>query len=309
MAWRWSSRSFQRPHPVAPRRRRARGKADQEGVDRRGRAVEKHVDIGVPRRPGVGEERPGFPLPAGGQLVAQPVESLAERCPPGLRPARAAAGVAAAVLAPAAHPVGAAPGGVLDDLHLMVRRMGLQVLPVVGQPGEAVLLDVVEGVGEGHLAVAVMVAVGLAVGRDVHQPVVLRGRGHRGHQPVGEALAAHQQPLERHRPRDRAVVDEDREPPSRGEPHLVGHRGIDPAAPDVPPLLFPFAAHPPHPPGLMGLENSEADARLRSADRASRDRPPSPAATSLPPCGRSGARNRRAPRGSGSACPAGWRAA
>ena len=117
-----------------------------------------------------------------------------------------------------------------------------QVLAVVGQPGEAVRLDVVEGVGERHLAVAVVVAVGLAVGRDVHQLVVLRVRGHGGQQAVGEALAARQQPLEGDRPRDRAVVEEDGDPPAAGELHLVGDRGVDPAAAHVLPRLLPLGA-------------------------------------------------------------------
>ena len=43
----------------------------------------------------------------------------------------------------------------------------LEELAVDGDPGEVALLDIVEAVGEGHFAEAVVVAVGLAVGGDV----------------------------------------------------------------------------------------------------------------------------------------------
>jgi hypothetical protein len=63
--------------------------------------------------------------------------------------------------------VGAAPGGVFDDLGLPLGREFLEELAVVGELGVAVVLDPVHGVGERHLAVLVVVAVALAVGGDV----------------------------------------------------------------------------------------------------------------------------------------------
>ena len=51
----------------------------------------------------------------------------------------------------------------------MGRRVLLQELAVVGQPGQLLGCERVERVGERHVAVPVVVAVGLAVGRDVHE--------------------------------------------------------------------------------------------------------------------------------------------
>ena len=63
-------------------------------------------------------------------------------------------------------------------------------------------------VGQRHFAVAVVVAVGFAVGGDVDQlrlAVVVREGGQ---QAVGELLAVVQQAVRRRRLRDRAVVEE-----------------------------------------------------------------------------------------------------
>ena len=94
----------------------------QEALDALVGAVEDHVDVVVARRPGVAQQPRAFALEDASppRRAASPAPR-AERRAPLLVPARAAAGVAAAVAAPALDAVGAAPGGVLDDLHF-VRR-------------------------------------------------------------------------------------------------------------------------------------------------------------------------------------------
>ena len=101
-----------------------------------------------------------------GGAVAEVVEGFAQGAAPLLAPAGLAA-VAAAVGAPAFDAVGAAPGGVFDDLGLPLGREFCEELAVVGELGVVLVFDPVHGVGESHLAVAVVVAVALAVGGDV----------------------------------------------------------------------------------------------------------------------------------------------
>ncbi len=145
---------------------RAGGVLVEEVEDGGGGAVEDDVDVGVAGGPEVFEERLGelFGERSGG--VAEVVEGLAEWGAPLLVPAGLAA-VAAAVGAPAFDAVGAAPGGVFDDLGLPRGRKFLEELAVVGEAGLVAVFDGVHGVGEGHLAVLVMVAVAFAVGGDV----------------------------------------------------------------------------------------------------------------------------------------------
>ena len=111
--------------------------------------------------------------------------------------------------------MGAAPGGVLRDLDLHLRRVALQELAVVGESDRVVFFHLAKGIGEGHVAVAVVVAVGLAVGRDVDQ---LRPRGPPGlgilggegaEEPADQGLAAREEPIESDGARDGAVVEEE----------------------------------------------------------------------------------------------------
>src|SRR5207249_9915310 len=95
----------------------------------------------VARVPGLAEEFPAGRLEARRELVAKPVEGLPERRAPPLAPSRMLAGRASAVLAPAADPVSAAPGRVLGDPALVLRRMRGEVFAVVGQAGEALRFD------------------------------------------------------------------------------------------------------------------------------------------------------------------------
>src|SRR6185295_3279068 len=190
--------------------------------------------------------------------VAQPVEGVAQRLAPALVPALLAARVAAAVGGPAADAVRAAPGGVLLDLDLVVRRETLQELRVIGELGGIAGGQPEQRVGERHVTVAMMVAVGLAVGRDVDQArAVVAGKS--AEQPLDELLAVVEELLVGHRLGDRAVVEEQRDLAAGGEVHEVGPRRIDAVFPlEAPPL----AARRPHARTLSLRQDGEAQAVL-----------------------------------------------
>ena len=129
--------------------------------------------------------------------VAQEVERLAQRPAPLLVPAGLAA-VAAAVGAPALDAVGTGPRCVFDHLGLPCGREFFEELAVVGELGVAVVLDPVHRVGEGHLAVLVVVAIAFAVGGDVGELRVVAGGvfAEAVEQPAAEGFAGVEQALE-----------------------------------------------------------------------------------------------------------------
>ena len=131
-------------------------------------AVEHNMDVAVARRPHILEDLAALLLGERDQCVAQLVQSLAQRRAPGLVPARPAA-VAAAIGAPPLNAMHAAPGGVFDDLSLVLGRELLQEIAVVGQLDGGVFFQQAQCVGQRHLPVFVVVAVRLAVRGHVHQ--------------------------------------------------------------------------------------------------------------------------------------------
>ena len=123
-----------------------------------------------------------------------------------LAPGAASAGVAAAIALPALHAMHAAPGALLDDFHFMRWRVLGKVFTVVGDICQLVALNVVERIGEGHVAVGMMMTIGLPVGGDVDQ---LRPRAvviEAAEQAVGKVRSVDEQIFERDRVRDGAVV-------------------------------------------------------------------------------------------------------
>ena len=86
--------------------------------------------------------------------------------------------------------------------------MLLQKFAVVGDLRQAAGFDVIQRIGQRHVAERMVMAVGFAVGGDVGQlrPVALIRQCVQ--QTLREALAVVQQALKGHRPRDRPVVEE-----------------------------------------------------------------------------------------------------
>ena len=168
--------------------------------------------------------------------------------------------VAAAVAPPSLDAVAAAPGRVLEDLHLVDGRVLLQVFPVDRQPDLPALLQPEERVGQGHVPEPVVMPVGLAVGGDMDKLGASRRAGEALHQPVGQGFAALEEPPEGHVVGDRTVVEKERDLPARGKPAQIGPLGVEPAAGDVGPLA---ARGRPDPPGLVGGEDREQDSIAR----------------------------------------------
>ena len=95
-----------------------------------------------------------------------------------------------------------------------------------------------QGVGEGHVAVGEMVAVGFAVGRDVHQ--LVRGRVLRGKAPINRR--ARFSPLLSSRSNATAlagarVIKENGDGAAGRQFHQIGHGGVHQAAIDILPDL------------------------------------------------------------------------
>ena len=176
------------------------------------RAVKDDLDVGVAGGPEIFQQACGELFRQGRGGVAEVVEGFAQRGAPLLVPAGFAA-VAAAVGAPAFDAVGAAPGGVFGDFGLPLGRKFFEELAVVGQAWPAAFFDPVHGVGEGHLAVLVVVAVAFAVGGDVGElgDLGIAGRGgmEAGEETAAEVFAAVEQAFEGDGAGAGAIVEED----------------------------------------------------------------------------------------------------
>jgi hypothetical protein len=127
--------------------------------------------------------------------------------------------------------VGAAPGGVLGDLGLPLWGKHFEEFGVVGELGGTAVLDPVHGVGEGHFAVFMVVAVAFAVGGDVGElgGLGIAGGGgmEAGEKTLAEVFAAVEQAFEGNGAGVGAIVEEDGDAAAFVEAHQVGMSGVD----------------------------------------------------------------------------------
>src|SRR5262249_15476935 len=172
------------------------------------RPIENHADIFVTSFPYIAEECCGALLIERHRLFAQPIECIPQWSTPFLIPSITATGIAATVLTPAPHAMRAAPGTVLDNLCLVLRRMLLEVLSVIRETGYAFLLDVLQCISERHVSVSMVMSVALAVGGDVHELRPVAGVGKASCQTIRELLAAVEELLEGDSLRKGSVVEE-----------------------------------------------------------------------------------------------------
>src|SRR5262249_5658203 len=121
--------------------------------------VEEHGDPVIAGRPEILQERRGLLFAARGQLIPQPVQSLAQRRPPGLAPLGVEARLAVAVALPAIQTVRTAPGASLHDFDLVDWRAHLEKLAIVGQLRDARMLDGVEDLRQNDLSAPIVMAV------------------------------------------------------------------------------------------------------------------------------------------------------
>src|SRR4249920_1337279 len=122
------------------------------------------------------------------QLVTEPVKRGSQRSTPLLVP-RMTARIAAAIAAPTLDAMDTTPRAVFHDLDVMPRRMLFEKFSVVGKLGDSALVDLVEGITQSHFAIVMVVAITLAIGRDVDELVALTGVGEATQKAIGETLA------------------------------------------------------------------------------------------------------------------------
>ena len=185
----------------------------EEGLHGRGAPVEDHLHVRVARGPRILDQRARSRLVERVHGVAQPVERLTEGRPPALRPAVVAPGPAPAVAAPPLDAMRAAPRGPVDHPRFHRGRMSREEGRVVGQARDAARLDPGAGRRQRHLPEAVVVAVALAVGRDLNElsvcALVEAGQEARRHR-----ITRAKESVEGDRVGDRPVVEEERERPA-----------------------------------------------------------------------------------------------
>ena len=138
-----------------------------------------------------------------------------------------AAGIAAAVGVPAADAVDAAPGGVFENLGVVLGWMLLQKLAVVGDLRQAAALDVIERVGQRHVAERVVMPVGFAVGGDVGQLRAFALIRQSIQKPARKTAAIVQQAFEGHGLRHGPVVEEQMDGAAGRQLLAIGTRRID----------------------------------------------------------------------------------
>ncbi|SBW09156.1 hypothetical protein KL86DPRO_50084 [uncultured delta proteobacterium] len=217
----------------------------------------------VREHPSVGDERGARVLEAGFarrekvrvQVGLGVGQGLAQRAAPFLIPIRVPARRAAAVGAPALHPVSAAPGGRLYQHRAPGRGGGREVCAGVGQ-AKAVAPRPALGqqIGQSHFPEAEVVAVSLPVRGQGQQPP-----GRAAVHAVPEVLAVFQQPVKGHGLGKHAVVEKNRHGRAGGQFHPVGPRHVEIAAGNRREL----PVRPGDGLGLVGRKDDERDARVR----------------------------------------------
>ena len=230
------------------------------------RGLEDAVDVAIAGAPRVAQDIARARLVDGRQLVAQPVDRLAERRAPGLRSPGLLAYPAAAVGPPALDAVRAAPRGPLGDLDLEGRWMPLAEGGRAGERDPRLAAERAQREGQRHLAEAVVVAVGLAVagdGQDGRRPRLLE----RGSQARREAGAVGEERAEGDLARQRLVAEDHVHDGVRRKHAAVEAPRVERLGRDRPPGLRPGAERP-DAARLVRGEHGEADAGLGERGQA-----------------------------------------
>ena len=222
------------------------------------RPIEEHLHVGIARGPGILDQRGRPRLVQRVYGVTQPVERFSQGRPPALGPAVVAPGPAATIVAPPLHAVRAAPRGSVHDPGLHRRRMSRQERGVVGQRRSAAGLDPGAGGRQRHLPEAMVMAVGLAVGRDLNE---LRVRGalvEPGQETRRHRVARAEEPIEGDPVGDRSVVEKESQRPARAPFPAVGPARVECGGPGS-----PVPSRLAHAGSLSRREEREAHALLR----------------------------------------------
>jgi hypothetical protein len=77
--------------------------------------------------------------------------------------------MAATVTTPAFDAVTTTPRALLDDLDFVLGGTQRQKLTIHGNPGQTGVVDVMQGISQGHFAMAMVMPVGFTIGGDMRQ--------------------------------------------------------------------------------------------------------------------------------------------
>ena len=210
---------------------RAERVAVEEGRHGRGGPIEEDRHVGVAGGPRILEQRGRPGLVERVHAVAQPIERLAQGTPPALIPA-----VVGARPGTRNRPASArrrARSSTMTRPRPAPRRgrMRREERGVARERRGAAGLDPGAGRGQRHLAEAMVMAVGLAVGRDMDE---LRVRARVSSKPARRRVASaspdRRSPLEGDGVGDRSVVEEERELDGPAPVPPVGPAGIEPGS-------------------------------------------------------------------------------
>src|SRR5262245_1723989 len=162
--------------------------------------------------------------------------------------------VTAAIAPPAIDAVKTAPRGFFNNLHLVRRRMSFEVFAIVRKLCQLIGLDGVQGIGESHVAEAVVMTVTFTVRGDMDElgPVALIVKGPA--EPIGQMFAAGEQSFKGDSSSDRSVIEEQSDLSARRQPLFVGLGRIDTRAADILPAPSSDGTDAA---GLMGGKNGE----------------------------------------------------
>src|SRR6185437_11859170 len=132
-------------------------------------AVQDDLDVVVASDCRIVKQRLCRLLPQRPGYIAKPVESIPQRSPPLLVPVIMLSCVASAIGTPSLHTVSATPGRIVLNLCLRHRRKVLQKFSVIGQTNFTALLDRLQRIRQGHVAVRMVMSVAFAVGCNVDE--------------------------------------------------------------------------------------------------------------------------------------------
>src|SRR5262245_6277465 len=170
-----------------------------------------------------------------------------------------AAGVTAAVAPPTINAMKTAPRGFFNNLDLVGWRMPFEVFAVVRKFCQLIGLDSVQGIGESHVAEAVVMAVTFTVRGDMDElrPVgfIVEGTA----EPIGQMLATGEQSLKGDSASDRSVIKKQSDLSTRRQPLFVWLGRIDARAADVLPAPSSEGTDAA---GLMRVKNGETNSEL-----------------------------------------------
>jgi hypothetical protein len=169
-----------------PRRRAAR-ELRRHDLDR---PLRRHhrLDVAIARAPRIAQRAAALGFEDERELVAEPVDGLAQRPSPRLRPFGRPTHATAAVVAPSFDAVGAAPRRILHDLDLVGGRRRRTKRRRIRHRDDPLATQAIDRIGHRHLAEPVMVTEGLPVGREGEQCISIVLAEQAAH-AVGEQIA------------------------------------------------------------------------------------------------------------------------